>query len=462
MKRICLFSFLLLFITSVSASISLPAIFGDHMVLQQNTLITIWGWGKPNEEIELTASWDPEKTYALKVESQSRWSLEINTPQAGGPYELTIKGHNTIKIKDILIGEVWLGSGQSNMEWAPRMNIDNAEEEKAKAQFPEIRFFTVLTSTATSPQQHLIGKWVKCTPENMNEFSAVMYFFGREVHQTLDIPVGLIHSSWGGTPVEVWIPESRVKGDRIVSASANLLEPIPWGPITPGLAYNAMIHPLIPFKIKGALWYQGESNVINAQYYARSLEMMINAWREAWGEDFPFYYVQIAPYSGYGKDNVDGAIVRDQQRRLMEEVECTGMVIISDIGNLTDIHPKNKQDVGKRLANWALNQDYGFKKIAVSGPLYHSYELNESKLIIHFTHAESGLFSSQTELKGFSLLNQAGHWKTVPAQIKGSSVVIDLAKDSLPQGLRFAFTNDFVPDLFNQAQLPASCFEVLW
>jgi sialate O-acetylesterase len=459
MRTVFTLAVVLLISLSTYANITLPAILGDHMVLQQKSTVNLWGWGKPNEEIKIVGSWNPDKEYTVKVENQSCWQVEIETPKAGGPYQLALKGYNTIVINDVLIGEVWLGSGQSNMEWTTQSGIINGEEEKAKANFPEIRFFTVNTITATTPQQLVEGHWVKCTPETMFPFSAVMYFFGKELYQKLNIPIGLIHSSWGGTPIEVWTPESYIQGDRFLNENAAKLKPIPWGPHESGRAYNAMIHPLIPFKIKGALWYQGEGNTGNPYFYARAMKTLIESWRAAWGNDFSFYYVQIAPFAGYGNDNVNGAIIRDQQRKALEMTDKTGMAVISDIGDLKDIHPKNKIDVGKRLAAWALHDDYGFSDIPYSGPLYSSYEMGKDKVILHFKYSDGGLEAREEELKAFEILDENGNWISVPARINGTTVEVNTREVKSPRGIRYAFHNDSIPNLFNREGLPASCFE---
>jgi len=458
-----LFAFIVMAFISFNsyAYITLPSIFSDHMVLQQESQVTIWGWAKPNEEIKITASWDPEKVYLIKVGNQSSWQVDISTPTAGGPYQLTLKGHNTIEIKDVLIGEVWLGSGQSNMEWTIQSGIIHGEEEQASANFPEIRFFTVNTITADSPQQLVEGHWVICTPETMYPFSAVMYFFGKDLYQKLNIPIGLIHSSWGGTPIEVWIPEPAIRGDRLLNENAGKLKPIPWGPHEPGKTYNAMIHPLIPYKIRGALWYQGEGNTGNPHFYARALKTLIDSWRAGWGDDFSFYYVQIAPFAGYGTENVNGAIIRDQQRKALEITNKTGMAVISDVGDLQDIHPRNKIDVGKRLAAWALHEDYGFQDIPYSGPLYRSYEQKNDQLIIYFDHAEKGLESRNGEITQFEVLDENGNWIAVPARIQGSAVELNTRGINTIKGIRYAYHNDSIPHLFNKAGLPTSSFEVL-
>jgi sialate O-acetylesterase len=449
----------IVFVGSTKANVIVPSIFSDHMVLQQNTTVTIWGWAKALEEVKITVSWNPTHEYKKVTDISSRWSFDIETPKAGGPYQITIQGFNTIVINDVLIGEVWLGSGQSNMEWPSAFKIDGGEEEREKANFPQIRFFTVLPWADSTPQRYLAGKWVVCTPESMYQFSAVMYFFGREIHNTLHVPVGLICSAWGGSPAETWMPESIFERNSTLKESAKTLKQVAWTPVEPARLYNTMIHPLIPFKIKGALWYQGEANTTNATHYQEILTELITSWRALWGYDFPFYLVQIAPWSGYGKNNVSGAIVRDQQRKVSEAVPNTGMVVVSDIGNLEDIHPRNKIDVGKRLAAWALHHNYGIT-MPYSGPLYQSYELKKNKVILHFKYNEGGLVSKNGPLKEFELFD-GNQWVPVSAKINGVTVELDAKSVSTVKGIRFGFKNDSNPNLFNKAGLPASCFEVL-
>ncbi|MBX2966843.1 MAG: sialate O-acetylesterase [Cyclobacteriaceae bacterium] len=450
---------LLFTIITTKANVILPSIFSDHMVLQQHTTVSIWGWAKTLEEVKITVSWNPGKVYSEVTDVTTYWSFDIETPVAGGPYQITIQGYNTIVINDVLIGEVWLGSGQSNMEWTPAMTIDHGEAEKAKANYPQLRFFTVLPWADSAPQKHLNGRWVVCTPESMYYFSALMYFFGREIHEKMNVPVGLICSAWGGSPAEVWIPQPVIEGDRLLKQSANTLTPVSWSPIEPARLYNTMIHPLIPFKIKGALWYQGESNAGNAAYYERTLSALIHSWRAAWGYNFSFYIAQIAPWSGYGKDNVSGAVVRDQQRKVVEAVANTGLVVVSDIGDLEDIHPRNKIDVGKRMAAWALHNDYGVN-IPYSGPLYQKYEIKKDKLILHFKHSEGGLIAKDGELKEFEIYD-GRQWLAASAKIKGTTVEVETKSVNTLKGIRFGYKNDSDPNFFNKAGLPASCFEVL-
>ena len=459
LNRLVIFAVLLSFAWDAEANITLPAIFSDHMVLKQESQVTVWGWAKPNEVVRINCSWDPGKEYEVKVDSHSYWSIDIETPSAGGPHQILIKGYNSIEINDVLIGEVWLGSGQSNMEM-PCRAVNNAEEEIADADYPEIRFFTVNSITAGSPQVLLEGEWVVCSPGSMKDFSAILYFFGRELHNQLQVPVGLINSSWGGTPIEIWTSGYAISGDRLLDQQSRLLKPVQWGPIEPGVAYNAMIHPLIPFRISGALWYQGEANVDHPAQYARALKTLIETWRASWGYDFPFYFAQIAPWSGYGPDNVNGAIIRDQQRKVLDLTSYTGMAVLSDIGDLNNIHPTNKQDAGKRLAAWALHDNYGFEQLPFSGPLYRSYEIGSGKVVLHFEHVEGGLVARDGRLTEFEIMGLDGEWTETDAHIAGDGVEVD-TPSGVPLGIRYAYHNDSDPNLFNMAGLPASCFEIL-
>jgi sialate O-acetylesterase len=457
MKKLKLLPLLLLLLGSflpVKANVSLPAIFGNHMVLQQNAEVTIWGWGKPGEEVTVTASWS-QQPVRTKASNLAKWEVKLNTPGAGGPHSLRVQGYNTVQIEDILMGEVWLCSGQSNMEWNARMTIEHAEREIPQANYPSIRFFSVAHKTADGPQLDVEGQWVVCTPLTMPEFSAVGYFFGRELHQTLGIPVGLINSSWGGTPAEVWVNPLALTKDKVLAEAAARLKEVPWGPVQAGKAYYAMIAPLIPFRIAGALWYQGESNVGDADTYAQLLPALIRNWRSEWSNDFPFYYVQIAPFKGYGEDS--GVRLRDAQRRAMAEPK-TGMVVVSDIGNVDDIHPRNKIDVGKRLANWALAQTYGKQGITFSGPLFRNMKVEGNKVRVSFDHAEQGLVAKGKALTHFEVAGPDGNFVPATARIDGSTVVVQAKGVKSPAAVRFAWSNTAEPNLFNKAGLPASSF----
>lgn len=442
---------------SVIAKIWLPSILSDHMVLQQNSNATIWGWTtSTTETITLTGSWNNVKI--ITKAEQGFWSVEIPTPNAGGPYSLSIQGHENITLTNIMIGEVWICSGQSNMEWNAKKGFLNAKEEVKIANYPDIRFFQIPKHKSLNPQDNTLGYWTSCTPETMENISAVGYFFGRKLHKDLSVPIGLISSNWGGTSVEVWIPKELIeKNDNLKSASEKLTKR-PWWPEKPGVVYNSMIHPITKFKIAGTIWYQGESNRENAFSYYKSFPLLIESWRKEFQKDFPFYFVQIAPYKYDSKTNLEAAIVRDAQLFTMKSVTKTGMVVTNDIGDLKNIHPANKQEVGRRLALWALAKTYGVKNIEFSGPIYRSMEINKNKIVLSFNHAENGLLKKGKELNEFHIAGEDQIFYSAKARIHNNKVVLSSSKVKKPVAVRFAFSNTAQPNLFNKAGLPASAF----
>ncbi len=454
MKKI-LFTLLAMALNAGSLTgISLPAVFSDHMVLQQNEMVSIWGWGKPLEKVSVSVGWSQE-TIETVVDNQAHWEIKVQTPQAGGPYSIKISGYNEINIQNVLIGEVWICSGQSNMEWSARMGIDSAALEISRANYPNIRFFSVVHRTATSPQIDLEGSWKVCSPETMIDFSALAYFFAQNLQADLKVPIGLINSSWGGTPAEVWSPEEAIAADPILSSSAELLPEVAWCPKEPGRVYNAMIAPFTRFKIAGAIWYQGEANTANPLTYKELLSTLIESWRAKWGYPFPFYYAQIAPFS-YGGP-LSGALVRDAQRRALQ-VPNTGMVVTSDIGNIYDIHPGNKQEVGRRLANLALAGHYKTTDRVVSGPLYQKMVVEKKEIRLFFDHAEGlhtpgGAMPSHFEIAGNDKV-----FRPAIARIEANTVVVFSLEIRTPLAVRFAWSNTADPNLFNGAGLPTSCF----
>jgi sialate O-acetylesterase len=436
------------------ANVILPAIFSDRMVLQQNSEVTIWGWAKPLEQITVIGSWD-RKAVHTTTDNHANWQVKLNTPAAGGPYTLIVMGYNTIVLQDILIGAVWLCSGQSNMEWSANAGIDNAAQEIQNADYPAIRFFQVAHRSATTPQLDCEGQWTVSTPQTMSNFSAVAYFFGRELYTNLNIPIGLINSSWGGTPAEAWMtPEVVLQNEMFASAAAKYKE-VAWCPMEPGLAYHAMIAPLIPFQIAGVIWYQGETNTLNPIEYRDLFPALIKSWRTQWGKDFPFYYVQIAPYN-YGTHPI-GALLRESQSKSMS-IPNSGMVVTSDIGNIDDIHPRNKLDVGKRLANWALSQTYGKKGIPFSGPLYRKMEIQGDRIRLFFDHAEQGLICKGEKLTHFRIAGKDKVFVEAEAEIDGNTIIVGANTVKAPVAVRFGWNNTAEPNLFNTEGLPASCF----
>jgi sialate O-acetylesterase len=436
------------------AEVTLPNIFGDDMVLQRESQVKLWGWGNPSEEITITTSWDKKK-YVVKTKNNTKWEVHVNTPQAGGPFMISFKGDsNEIKLNNILIGEVWLCSGQSNMEWNADRGIDNAKEEIKKANYPNIRFFKQNIRTANSPQEELSGNWEICTPESMRKFSAVAYFFSRRLQDEISIPIGLIDASWGGTSAEVWTPAVVFEEQNELKEASLLLKETEWWPNEPSIIYNAMIAPITQFKIAGALWYQGESNTQNANTYQKLFTSMITSWRAKWGYNFPFYYVQIAPFE-YEEPEV-GVIVRNEQRKSMDLLN-TGMVVVSDICTVDNIHPKNKQDVGLRLANIALKDHYKSLEGEVYGPLFKEIKIDGKKIEVIFEHAE-GLTAKGKKVTYFEIAGEDDQFYPANASIKNDKIVLSSKNVKEPKKVRYAWSNTALPNLFNSAGLPASSF----
>lgn len=456
-KRLIWLCLLPLFAGLQVQAVSLPAVFGSHMVLQQNATVQIRGWGKPFEKITLTTGWNSD-TLRTVADNQANWALALNTPAAGGPYSIRIEGYNTLVLDDVLIGEVWLLSGQSNMEWTPRAGLKGGEDEVKNARNRQLRLFVVTHRTASSPNYDIDGRWMVCSPEAVMDFSAVGFFFGNRLQEQLQQPVGLVCSAWGGTPVEAWTPADSILTNDRMRAGAEKLKPVPWGPVEPGRLYNAMIAPMMPLPLAGMLWYQGEGNTENPDTYEQSLKTMIRAWRAGFGSAFAFYFAQIAPLRGYPGES--GVEIRDAQRRVLSEPN-TGMVVTADVGDTLDIHPRNKVAVGNRLADLALNRTYGKKEFAASGPLFAGFKVEKQKVIVWFDEAE-GLHAT-APLTGFEVAGADGVWHRAKAEIKNNTVVLVCSRVKEPLQVRFDWKNACFPALYNAAGLPASSFtSVAW
>ncbi|MDI1255612.1 MAG: sialate O-acetylesterase [Flavobacterium sp.] len=439
----------------IKANIVLPNIFTDNMVLQRNADVKMWGWANPSEEVVIKTSWDNSE-YKIKGNNQAYWEISIHTPQAGGPYNITAKGYNEVQLSNIMIGEVWICSGQSNMEMTASWGIKNGEEEVKNANHPNIRIFTVSKAAATSPQNNLVGNWQSCSADVMKNSSAVAYFFAQKLQQDLNgIPIGIIVSAWGGTPAEIWIPQEVIQNNKELLASANRLAVKEYGPNEPGRAFNAMINPLTKYKIAGVLWYQGESNV-GANHYGDTLSALIGSWRNLWNYNFPFYIVQIAPYN-YGEDNFDGVIIRDAQRKIPKIIPNTGIVVISDIATIDDIHPKDKKPVGIRLANLALSDYYKTNATIINGPLFREIKIHENKVAVYFDYAD-GLYFKNGNSNQFEISGADGKFYPAKAFIKNNTVILNTEKVKNPVKARYAWKNNATADLFNNAALPASSF----
>ncbi|UCD50434.1 MAG: hypothetical protein JSW27_23280 [Phycisphaerales bacterium] len=481
------------------ADIRLPAIVGDNMMLQAGEEAPLWGWADPGETVYLSVSWHRMERRTT-ADADGKWTISVKTPPAGGPYEITLKGKNTIAIKNVLVGEVWVCSGQSNMQWSVQ-NSANSEQEIAAAKYPKIRLFSVARKVADTPQADCDGTWAECSPETVPGFSAVAYFFGRQLHEELKTPIGLIHTSWGGTPAEAWTTSAMMKSDpdfkpildRYADAVANYPQALvkfkerleqwqkaseqakaegkrapgrPYAPLGPGHPhspsglYNAMIAPLIPYAIQGAIWYQGESNAGRAYQYRKLFPAMIESWRKTWGQgQFPFLFVQLANFMQTKDEPSDSAWAELREAQTMTlDLPNTGMAVIIDIGEADDIHPKNKQDVGKRLALWALAKTYGHD-VVWSGPLYKSMETKDGKIVLRFDHVDGGLVAQGgNPVKGFALSGADKKFVWAEAEIEGDTVLVSSEAVAAPVAVRYAWADNPVCNLYNQAGLPASPF----
>lgn len=454
MKNILSLVCLVFISISVFANVRLPAIIGSHMVLQQNSKVNIWGWSDPVEKIIVKASWDTT-TYHTEGTSGGKWNIELQTPNGGGPYTISINGNNSILLEDVMVGEVWVCGGQSNMEMNVSWNLPYADEV-AKATNTKIRFFYIPKTTSGYPQEDVKAQWVVCTPYEMKSFSAAGYFFGKKLQESLNVPVGLINSNWGGTPAETWTPAEFVEGDPALKQAADSLKMAKWWPIKPGYAYNAMIYPITNYAIAGAIWYQGEANVGAAFTYTQLFTTMIKSWRLAWHKDFPFYFAQIAPWAGYG-DNSSSAFLREAQTKTLA-VPNTGMVLTSDlVDNINDIHPKLKKEVGERFADLALAETYHRQNSAYQIPIYKSMQVEKNKIRIFFTNAESGLMS-KGPLTEFYIAGDDKVFKPAQAKIEKNSVVVWSEDVPKPVAVRFGFRNGATLNLYNKEGVPVNLF----
>jgi len=439
---------------AAQAEVRLAKIFGDHMVLQQQMPVPVWGWAPAGEEV--TVELAGHKATG-RADDTGRWQVTLDPLEAGGPHEMTITGSQTISVKDILVGEVWICSGQSNMAWTVS-HADRAAEEIAAADHPRLRHFQVAQRIAESPAADVQGKWDVASPATAAGFTAVGYFFGRHLLEELDVPIGLVNTSWGGTPAEAWTSRGGLQADEDLKAFvAHSAKFSPKNPHQPSVLFNGMVSPLVPLAMRGVIWYQGESNVGRAQQYARLFPAMITDWRASWGRgDFPFLYVQLAPFR-YGRNDPAACAELWEAQLKTLALPQTGMAVTVDIGNPQDIHPKNKQDVGRRLALWALAGTYG-RSLVYSGPLYEKFAVEGNKIRVHFRHVGSGLVARGGELTHFTIAGADGRFLAAQARIDGETVVVESPEVPEPVAVRYAWRDDAQANLFNQEGLPASPF----
>lgn len=501
--------------TPLVADVKPNPLFAEGAVLQRDCPVPVWGTARDGEKVTVEIGSQKETTTA----ADGKWSVTLKPLAAGGPFELKITGDNAVSIKNVLVGEVWVCSGQSNMQF-PLAGSSSAAREIPKANYPMIRLFSVARKTAVKPASEVEGSWMECTPETARQFSAVAYFFGRDLHQKLAVPIGLIHSSWGGTPAQAWTSIEGLRKERelerhVMAAAKNeqnlpaaaaaypakaaeyekrlkaweakagpgyqqrlekwrqacveakkngkpmpkLGVPMkPQAPVppegssqTPTVLYNAMIAPLIPYGIKGAIWYQGEANAGNGRQYRTLFPTMIADWREKWKQgDFPFLYVQLAPF------NKQAPEIREAQLLTLSKSPNTAMVVTNDVGDLNNIHPKRKEPVGKRLALAARAIAYG-EKIEFSGPLYNSIKVESGKAVLKFTHTGTGMVAKDGPLKDFTIAGADKQFVPAQAEIRGEEIVVSSDKVPSPVAVRYGW-GTYEGNLFNTEGLPASPF----
>jgi len=448
------------------AYVTLPSIYSDGMVVEQNSDIKIWGWAKPKEPIRVTASWDGQ-TYETEASADATWSVVLHTPTGSfDTYEIEVNGWDSHVIRNVMVGEVILCSGQSNMEWTIGAGFIGKDSVVAQANQSDIRMFHVDYRTSCTPNHDVTGQWSECTPSNVGSFSAIGYFIASKLTKVLNVPVGIINSSWGGTPIESWTPEEAyINCDRLRRVNEELRQG-EWGPCRPGQIYNAMIAPIVDYKIKGVAWYQGEENTSNPSAYMDMMFALVNEWRVAMhNDDLPFVFAQIAPYS-YNSGN--GVKIREHQRRSLQ-IPGTAMVVIGELGDTTNIHPQHKVEAGERFANATLNHIYGKNEYRYEAPLFKNMEIQGAKAIITFSNDE-GLHTKGGEAPNmFEIAGTDGvfHHATAKLIVKKNgnkrSFCIELRSKLVksPIAVRYAWSDTAWPNLYNANGVQASCFTTL-
>lgn len=496
-RSLLLVAMLVLAAANGMAKVTINSLFSDNMVIQRDKKVAVWGTAAAGEKITVAIE---KQSAVTEADAQGKWLLYLKPMKAGGPYEMTITGEDTLLVKNLLVGEVWIASGQSNMEYGLGHAI-NSKEEIAAADYPQIRLFTVRTIVADTPQQQLTGKWDICTPETAKSFSAVGYLFARDLYKALNIPIGIIHSSVSGTLAEAWTRPEVMQGPQLqpildryqqelkkyqlelaaypeklaawelavkaavdggIKPPAKPKEPANPAILTtkPGGLWNGKIAPLIPFTMRGVIWWQGEYNSERSEQYKTLFPSMIKDWRAQWGlGDFPFYFVQLQNLDIQPQPNKARYYeMRDAQLYTYRTVPNTGMAIAVDIGKADDIHPPNKQEAARRLALIARAKVYG-EKVVFSGPLYKSLKVKDGKAIISFSEIDGGLVSKTgAALSSFTIAGKDEKFYPAQAAIVGKTVVVSCTQVPAPVAVRYAWEDNPVCSLYNEADLPASPF----
>ena len=464
--RLTLITFLLGTTFIAFAQLKLPEIISSGMVLQQNAEVNIWGWSEAKKEVIIEFGW-LDKILKTKSNKAGKWSLKVQTPNADKVrYQLEVSsGSESILIENVVFGEVWLCSGQSNMEM-PLSGFKGQPVEgsiKAITQSGNkwLRLFKAESNASLNLIDTLKGStgWLASSPNTASKFSAIGYFFGSQLQQSLDVPVGLISSCSGGTPIEAWMSEDAHTFAKVIDLSELKWEDRKQKTAT--VLFNGMINPLIPFTIKGSLWYQGEANARENQLnYLKSLPAMVADWREKFESNFAFYFVQIAPFSYYNKEGLNTAWMRTIMVDAQKKIPNSGIVITTDLGAEWSIHPTRKKEIGDRLFYLAMNKTYGFESIDCEGPRYDRIEIEGDKIIIHFADNSIGLYAPQQEISGFEISGEDGVFRPAKAKIRRDRTTLEVWSDGLPNpiAVRYAWENYVEATLFDSSMLPASSF----
>ncbi|WP_066631504.1 sialate O-acetylesterase [Labilibacter marinus] len=449
-------------IYNANADVKLPSVFASNMVLQQQSEVPIWGWADKKEQVTINASWLTEDIQ-VKADTDGKWRAKISTPSYGGPYTIEFNASNKIILNNVLIGEVWVCSGQSNMEMPVKgfnsQPVYGSNDLIAHANNANIRLFNIRNDYAAEIKRDCSSQWTEANPQSVANFSAVAYSYARYLNEVLQVPIGVINATWGGTRVEAWMDKEVLETEfKEVFLGDIGTEKMKFQ--TPTVLYNAMVHPIQGFGIKGVIWYQGESNSAQPKQYEELFPRMITRWRELWGQgDFPFYYVQICPFQNYGKTpGRNTAELREAQLKAMSKVVNTGMVSTVDIGHRWNIHPPEKITIGHRLAYWALNKDYGFNQVICGGPVYNSMNVKDGKAYLNFKNAPLGIDNKGKHLSDFYIAGTDSVFHPAKALIKGIQLEVWNDEVKEPVAIRYGWSNWFVGSLYNTAGNPASSF----
>ena len=443
------------------AEVKLPAIFSDNMVLQQQTDVAFWGKATPGANVSLKTSWNG-KSYSVRADKDGNWKTKVSTPSAGGPYTVTISDSKAVTIKNVMIGEVWVCSGQSNMEMPVKgywnQPVSGSNEFIASSSNDQIRLITLPRIASLTPIDDFQGSWKSCEPENVANFSATAYFFGLMLNKALKVPVGLICTAWGGTRIEPWISEAGFTNFDWIKLPDKNVPQEKLSQQTPTVLFNAMINPIAGYGIRGAIWYQGEANRNEPVQYRKLMPRLAENWRSVWGVgEFPMYYVQIAPYD-YGPAGLNSALLREAQFKAATEGKNMGMACIMDTGEKDCIHPANKKVAGDRLAYLALIKTYGKKGFACDGPVLKEMKVEGNQVKLTFDNAVNGLTSFGKQLSCFEVAGANKRFFPAQAFITNAGVTLFSPLVNEPVAVRYAFKDFIIGDLFNTEGLPASSF----